>query len=87
MKIAEIKERLVRFVSSDEADQIVNEAIKINRLGKKEQYDAQEIDVILDHLLSLGGFIEFVARLLKSKLLMEEDQKVTEDKEVENAGF
>lgn len=72
MKITEIKEKLERFLPAQEVDKIIEDCIKENHLGKKEDYNLQEIDVILDHLITLGGFVEFTARLLKSKVIMDE---------------
>jgi hypothetical protein len=67
--ISIIKEKLRPFVPDPEA--LVKEILEQTRIEKKQLYNLDEIDAMLDNMLLRGGFVEFVARIIKSKIALE----------------
>ena len=69
----ELKEKLKVFLSEDEINKTIEEALKKANLPQKLSYSKEEMHKLLDVLIEQGGFVEFVARNFKVKILLEKD--------------
>lgn len=69
----ELKEKLKVFLSEDEINKAIEEALKKANLPQKLSYSKEEMYKLLDVLIEQGGFLEFVARNFKVKILLEKD--------------
>ncbi len=69
----ELKEKLKMFLSEDEISKTIEKAIRKANLSQKLFYSKEEMHKLLDALIEQGGFVEFVARNFKVKILLEKD--------------
>lgn len=63
-----IKDRLRPFVP--DPDGLIRSLMSQTELTEKQFYAADEIDALLDVMVLQGGFVEFVAKILKSKMAL-----------------
>ena len=66
----ELKEKLKMFLSEDEINKTLEEALKKANLPQKLSYSKEEMEKLLNILIEQGGFVEFVARNFKVKVLL-----------------
>ncbi len=64
-----VKDKLRPFVP--DPDELVKEICSQTKIEKKQWYSPDEIDAMLDNMLLRGGFVEFVGKILKSKLALD----------------
>jgi len=69
----ELREKLKMFLSETEISKTLEEALKKANLPQKSVYSQEEMRKLLDVLIEQGGFVEFVARNFKVKVLLEKD--------------
>ncbi len=66
-----LKEKLKLFLKESEVEEVLNKVISSVNLVKKETYSDEEVEKILEAMIAEGGFVEFVARNIKARLLLE----------------
>jgi hypothetical protein len=64
-----IKEKLRPFVP--DPDELIREIVDQTRVENKQKYSPDEVDAMLDNMVLRGGFVEFVGKILKSKMAMD----------------
>lgn len=65
-----LKEKLKLFLGDAEIEDVYNKIIISKGLIKKDSYSDQELDKIIEAMIEQGGFVEFVARNIKTNLLL-----------------
>ena len=71
--LEDLKEKLRMFLGEDKISKVVDGALEKANLPKKSSYPREEMHKLLDILIEQGGFVEFVARNFKVKVLLEKD--------------
>jgi len=66
-----LREKLKLFLKESEVEEVLNKVISSVNLVKKETYSDEEVEKILEAMIAEGGFVEFVARNIKARLLLE----------------
>jgi len=66
-----LREKLKLFLKESEVEGALNKVISSVNLVKKETYSDEEVEKILEAMIAEGGFVEFVARNIKARLLLE----------------
>ncbi|MFC1616754.1 hypothetical protein ACFL2K_00880 [Candidatus Margulisiibacteriota bacterium] len=62
--------KLKLFLNEEEARKGINESIKVNGFVIQESYSNEDMNKILDSLITKGGYFEFVARNAKIALMV-----------------
>lgn len=65
-----LKEKLKLFLGEAEIEEVLNKVISSAGLAKKDSYSGEEIEKLLKAMIAEGGFVEFVARNVKARLLL-----------------
>ena len=65
----EIEKKLEQFIGPDDAEVEIDKAFSLIGIERKGSYSKQELNKIIEALIGRGGFLEFVARNAKVRLL------------------
>jgi len=69
-EVSFLEEKLKLFLEEAEAKENLDKAIASAGLVRKDYYSKEEINKILEAMISQGGFVEFVARSAMASLML-----------------
>ena len=67
-----LREKLKLFLRESEVEEVLNKVISSAGLAKKESYSGEEVGKIVEAMIAEGGFVEFVGRNIRTRLLLGE---------------
>lgn len=68
--LSEVTKKMSLFLGETEIEEVVNSAIAACNMTRKGSYSEEEMEQILDAMIKMGGFAEFVARNKKIELCL-----------------